>query len=803
MADDIPMSEVGDDEINSDFDFDGLEGFNQVWNEFVEYMEEGDDGEEIEPEAWVGNITDKDSEELSSEKALLEDLLRDPKQGITPTGSTWDGMDYGVVIDLLGAICKEQPIGPGAWGKKFEKLTEKPPLYLYEDFTKHPEVSLYSKTKVTFVYMLIEMINKDVGGLLQDNKANVARNEFANVLNKTVKPFLQYILDLRKRGTPLSYKSMMIISRRMKLIDFLTLSRRFADLRNPELEEPVNVEEDVREVNIFNDDLKIAWVVLRVWIRLLHYRSLSMGDVEFGKEQLLDLLKISINRYYREVSKQAPIGGNQRNEPLYGIKSSLDDAQKSIRDLADLVFKKLDNYNKENSTDYSLDPKHQGPRPPVGIFEVLVAKAISEVFLDTSTARQLELYTDLDLIAQDYHKRMRVEHVEGVLMERKIVLADEWWQMHEILSEWDAQAGMYAPLHDAYWTDELRKLKSINVSGRFTAMLGWMDQLNLLRRNNLLLRDWSGRKTIKQLYYVFDTTDTGNFRAFREAIDEFHARIRQLSQLQKTDRFGPNSPSRKANIFAGLFHVHPIGLHDMDSILDHENKKTCSVCGFSFERDELLASLDCQSGHFFHQRCLQRWWDSSPEDRPVNNICPLRDTPVINWQARMNELVGISPELSVPQTGNLAGNPSLNLFDQRTAAVDAEAIDLSDNWIDNFGQFPRRVGIEMAQFRQYRRQKELERRYVIGREMTGFRGLGYATGNDTLSVKFSVRRKNRGLFDYDPPDSREPDADDEIERPWDYESTSGEDDDVSYVETPSEEDDDESYAGSNSEEHSE
>ncbi|CAG8982586.1 hypothetical protein HYALB_00007303 [Hymenoscyphus albidus] len=94
----------------------------------------------------------------------------------------------------------------------------------------------------------------------------------------------------------------------------------------------------------------------------------------------------------------------------------------------------------------------------------------------------------------------------------------------------------------------------------------------------------------------------------------------------------------------------------------------------------------------------------------------------------------------------------------------------------------------MAQFRQYRRQKEQERRYVIGRELTGFRGLGYATGNDTLSVKFSVRRKNRGLFDYDPPDSREPDADDEIERPWDYESTSGEDDDVSYDSSDDEED---------------
>ncbi|CAG8982585.1 hypothetical protein HYALB_00007302 [Hymenoscyphus albidus] len=671
MADDVTMSEVDDDEINSESAFEELEGFNEAWNEFVEYMEEGEDGEEREPEAWVGNITDKDvreyladrqrklrtiqSEELSSEKALLEDLLRDPKQGITSTGSTWDGMDYGVVIDLLGAICKERPIGPGAWGKKFEKLTEEPPLYVSEDFTKHPEVSLYSKTKVTFVYMLIEMINKDVGGLLQDNKANVARNEFANVLDKTVKPFLQYVLDLRKRDTPLSYKSMMIISRRMKLIDFLTLSRRFADLRNPEPEEPVNVEEDVRDVNIFNDDLKIAWVILRVWIRLLHYRSLSMGDVEFGKEQLLDLLKISTNTYYREVSKQAPIGRNQRNEPLYGIKSSLDDAQKSIRDLADLVFKKLDNYNKEN------DPKHQGPRPPVGIFEDLVAKAISEVFLDTSTARQLELYTDLDLIAQNYHKRMRVEHVEGVLMERKIVLADEWWQMHEILSEWDSQPGTYEPLHDAYWPDELRNLKSINISGRCTAMLGWMDQLNLLRSNNLLLRDWSGRKTIKQLYYVFDTTDTGNFRAFREAIDEFHARIRQLSQLQETDRFSPNSPSRKTNIFAGLFHVHPIGLHDMDTILDNENKKTCSVCGFSLERDELLASLDCQAGHLFHQRCLQRWWDSSPEDCPVNNICPLRYTPVINWQAGMNELVGISPELSVPQTGNLAGKPFAQL----------------------------------------------------------------------------------------------------------------------------------------------
>lgn len=95
-----------------------------------------------------------------------------------------------------------------------------------------------------------------------------------------------------------------------------------------------------------------------------------------------------------------------------------------------------------------------------------------------------------------------MEHVEGVLTERKIVHDDEWYEMNRLLDDYEVQYGY----GQRYWWRQIN-LTCISNDAKFTRMLLRIEEVNLLRRNNLLLRDWSGRSTFKQLYYgMFDAT---------------------------------------------------------------------------------------------------------------------------------------------------------------------------------------------------------------------------------------------------------------------------------------------------------
>lgn len=94
-------------------------------------------------------------------------------------------------------------------------------------------------------------------------------------------------------------------------------------------------------------------------------------------------------------------------------------------------------------------------------------------------------------------------------MERKIVIDDEWYKMGQFIDNYNyaiynqvgnpAYLPMYGPQNWNWWTR--MDVKSINYDGGLIKTLQRIEQVNLLRRNNLLLRDWSGRTTVKQLYY--------------------------------------------------------------------------------------------------------------------------------------------------------------------------------------------------------------------------------------------------------------------------------------------------------------
>lgn len=162
----------------------------------------------------------------------------------------------------------------------------------------------------------------------------------------------------------------------MQLIRFLRLARRFTDPRNPELEQKLRVNGDVENINITDRNLKISWVIYRVWIRLLSYRSIKMGRQAFGKEQLLKLLKILSNRYYHEVKTAVPIATQQNNDH-FGLKEMLDLAENQLEVFADEFWKLLEEYNVANNTEIGIRTI-RGP-DDFEVLKLLVANALAKV----------------------------------------------------------------------------------------------------------------------------------------------------------------------------------------------------------------------------------------------------------------------------------------------------------------------------------------------------------------------------------------------------------------------------------------
>ncbi|CAG8974253.1 hypothetical protein HYALB_00009742 [Hymenoscyphus albidus] len=522
-------------------------------------------------------------------------------------------------------------------------------------------------------------------------------------------------------GKELSYNSRTVLARRLRLIDFLTLSRRFADPGNLELARLIRAaEEGLEDLGIKDKDLKIAWVLYRVWIRLLHYRSLSLGENEFGKAHLTWMINIAINRYYREVTKQTP-WYSPRNDPEIQIWPKLVHACKTLERFVEAFHARLDAKNREKTSNYGLS--NDEDEPPSELLETLIQGAISDAFIDDPHERRLELWTDLHLVADEVQERMGKTHVEGVLLERKIVLKDEWWQMYKLLEN-DKEP--YGPTGGNWWSHF--DWQSINDNGNFVKGLERMEELNLLRRNNLLLRDWSGRKPIKQLYYVFDTRDDGQHRDYRQAIDDFYWQITYLAGLTQWG-ISKDSPSRRENIFKGLFPIHPIGLHAPSKVL------------------LLLWNTDNDT-----PRCIICWMDIGVEEwgtefYDAKQPCPIKDGSPYN----MHKEAGITQEF----TPGLDENATYNLFDGFTTEDDKGKAKQSNEWgEESLAEY------EVAHVRNWRRKKERDRKWEVNANRTGYYAMEYPSGPDKLKVNYSVRRKRKGLvvsiFDFKEPDDNIP-----------------------------------------------
>ncbi|CAG8959843.1 hypothetical protein HYFRA_00001752 [Hymenoscyphus fraxineus] len=706
--------ERDDDDVSldSDFPMTELPWYIDPGSEDV-HMGEGEIDPDVtypDPDLYITmrkeNLAGIQGGDLPDEMELLSGFI-DPHKFAQPTYDGWGGLNYNGVIEMLEEICRSQKMNRSEyWVRSTGNVTENVPLQT--KFERHPDdyCKWFRKSRT----------------LALDEREQRVRNNLEIIMK-----------SIEDEEELLSYKSRTMLRRRVTLANKLTVLRRFTDRRNPELTEPLRLDGDAETANIEDPNLKIAWVLYRVWIRLLNYRSLSIGEEDFGQKQLLAVLRIAVNRYYREVARDVNIV-DREDEPRFGIRPTLDLAESSLEKFSDEFENAITDYNNENETDFTVTSLMEGFSP--GVTSLLIDVALSKSFPEDRVGRRMELWTDLLLIAEEYQDQMNEQHVEGVLVERKIVLSDEWWHMHKTLQEHDREVYGYGQGYDYWWPDLAHTLKDIKTEPLFVRRLQRTEEVNLLRRNNLLLRDWSGKTPIAQLFYTFDTRDGGDRQYYRDLIEEFHRHIRHLARIDQPG-IDVNSPSRKENIFAGLFPVHPIEIQHVDG--------ECKLCNKPFQAKELLAGLKCEAKHTFHQRCLQSYWDNSSYKY---NQCPMWDTPAYDMPGN----AGISPEVynvyDLPNEGDAADWENNELAE----------VELSTNWKEYHRQDIRVVSVEMSQLRNARRKMEKERMEELAEKRLGYKFIGYASGSEKFGVRHSVRRRatGQGLFDYEEPESREP-----------------------------------------------
>jgi hypothetical protein len=92
-----------------------------------------------------------------------------------------------------------------------------------------------------------------------------------------------------------------------------------------------------------------------------------------------------------------------------------------------------------------------------------------------------QLWSSLLEIADDLERRTDVEHVEDVLITKRVVVADEWWQAANEVQENSTPV-------------DWNRAYNLIIDQPIAYFLNKISQTNRHRRDYLLLRDWSKRR---------------------------------------------------------------------------------------------------------------------------------------------------------------------------------------------------------------------------------------------------------------------------------------------------------------------
>lgn len=219
--------------------------------------------------------------------------------------------------------------------------------------------------------------------------------------------------------------------------------------------------------------------------------------------------------------------------------------------------------------------------------------------------------------------------MEDVLIERRIVVPDEEYEVAETL----AQRGVYCQKSDIYSMDMSTTQDLVE------SRLRKIGQGNRYRRNHLLLKDWNKKRPWRQLYYIYDTSDNG--KPYRGYIAQFYAYGSFLESFPSRP-FNSNSPSRTAGIFDGIYPIQPMASHGKDKPNIPQPhlryfEDGCSICRDPFEQGQTIVQLFCD--HLYHYTCVRGYWDG---EKHYRMDCPNR-CPVQSW--KLDEVADITPEV--------------------------------------------------------------------------------------------------------------------------------------------------------------
>ncbi|KAL2065152.1 hypothetical protein VTL71DRAFT_4293 [Oculimacula yallundae] len=421
------------------------------------------------------------------------------------------------------------------------------------------------------------------------------------------------------------------LGRAYELMNRLRLMRRLADGRNLVVSEaPLP---DGSNFEPHNHFLAATWILHRCYIRLLHQRSLHVGESKQGEHMLELILGLSMCFLDLE-SRNIPHDpiSQQQNFVAFNLITSL------YRQLLDALT--------EITREAEIETR-------LGVFsreETLTHNARTRLgeILDRHLPPALSrwyLWDDILDANQHFNICMNKEHVEDKRTDKQVVLIDE---EYEVLDKLRTQGYAYVTPRIEPPVPELSD-EELELTIRPQKYIRKLAEINQLRRNLLLLKDWNRKRPWKQLYCPYNTTAEGDYGP--DSTDKtrrgFWDEIR-LFKLHLTDQhfFYPQqdptnfNPSNHANIYSSLFPIHPTASHALPREMQQDDWDAgCPICSDEWDKisRKLFAQLHC--GHFFHYTCLRSYWD---EPDNITFKCPTcRQN---DWILR--EKIGVSAEVN-------------------------------------------------------------------------------------------------------------------------------------------------------------
>ncbi|TGO10976.1 hypothetical protein BTUL_0120g00140 [Botrytis tulipae] len=496
-----------------------------------------------------------------------------------------------------------------------------------------------------------------------------------------------------------------------RLNGYLMTILRFVDERNAHLGGRPALPDGS---NIADPAIKAAWVLHRAWIKLLHYRSLSLGGQTRGIDSLKNILIIGRAQLEQE-TRSVPVESRKIYESLLEFVTTLQTLTTFLQALAN-----------EFSQDSIPRPGSQEPYiiSDFNIDSDRVSAAWAQITHPTKPDPQgrtinpfgpMLLWSQLLDRAADFEAKNNRYYVEDHLYDNRVIAEDEHWEITKLVSQ-----ANYDP-------DFIKdRVPDVAQAREVRALTKKVSQVNTHRRNYLLLRDWSKKRPWKQLYFVFDTVTTDTWRGL---IDDFYNTMELLKVLPETPEKEQDpldyrasieaDPESEANLFGNVFPIHPLPSHDPCKYAG-AYFGNCVYCLEDYAPRELWVQFFCN--HMVHYDCGRDYWDNpgNPDFR-----CPLcRHTQ--SWE--LHKVAGIVPEavdlwdnVDLVDAAEVSKHPIVQMegtpadvegFKELYWESEAAHLAQSESWeFRNYHhERPRELHHEMAQMRNARRRRVLAAR---------------------------------------------------------------------------------------------